>query len=114
VGLALAFISTRVDGLVMQKIAMLVAAAASLGTAATFTPELRPSGQAVADLGYSLLAGVVLGAGVWPYGASPIPPELQSSLLLRYPECDTLGRCGTAGPAAATLADGRSGAVDAE
>jgi hypothetical protein len=86
----------------MQKIAMAVAAAASLGAAATFSPDLRPSSQAVADLGYSLLAGVVLGAGVWPYGASPIPPELQSSLLLRSPDCDTSGHCGTAGPVSAT------------
>lgn len=113
-GWALAFIPTRVDGLVMQRIAMAVAAAASLGAAATIAPDFRPSSQAVADLGYSLLAGVVLGAGVWPYGASPIPPELQSSLLLRSSDCDTSGRCGTAGPVSATLADGRPGAVDAE
>jgi len=99
----------------MKKITMVaVAAVASLSVAATFTPDLRPSGQAAADLGYSLVAGVVLGAGVWPHPVSPIPPELQSNLPLRSPDCDTLGRCGTTGPAAAALADGRSSAVDAE
>ena len=103
----------RVDGLVMKKMVMTLAAAASLGAAATLTPELRPSGQTVADLGYSVLAGIVLGASVWSYAASPIPPELQSNLL-RSPDCDTRGECGVAGSVAATLADGRPGAVDAE
>ena len=106
-------VSMRVDGLVMKKIAMALAAAASLGAAATFTPELRPNGQTVADLGYSVLAGIVLGASVWSYATSPIPPEVQSNLL-RSPDCDTWGECGVAESVAATLADGRPGAVDAE
>jgi len=88
-------------------------AAASIGLAATVT-DVRPTGKAIADLGHSLAAGVILGSSVWPYGLSPVPPELQSAPLLGFSNCDGQGQCGIYRLATDTLVDGRAGTADIE
>jgi hypothetical protein len=88
----------------MQQTPVVLMAAAGIGLAATVAAtDVRPSGKVVADLAHSLAAGVVLGSGVWPYWVSPIPPDLQSTLLLKSPHCDWGSQCGVYGLASATF-----------
>jgi hypothetical protein len=88
----------------MPKTFIAVAAVAGIGLAAALTTtDIRPDRKMVADLGNSLAAGVILGSGVWPYWVSPIPPELQSRLLLKAPDCDGISQCGMYGLASATF-----------
>jgi hypothetical protein len=87
----------------MEKSAIVLMTAAGLGLAAMAATDIRPSHKAIADLGQSLAAGVILGSGVWPYGPSPIPPDLQSRLLVNAPDCDGVGQCGIYGLASATF-----------
>ena len=95
----------------MQKKSIGLVAAAGIGLAAMVAAtDIRPDGRAVGDLVNSLAAGVILGSGVWPYGLSPIPPELQSGLLLKTPDCDGVGRCGMYGLASATFVNAGDGA----
>ena len=81
----------------MPKFLIAFAAAAAIGLAALAGTDIRPDIKKVADLGHSLAAGVILGSGVWPYGVSPTPPDLQSRLLLSIPDCDDGGQCGMYG-----------------
>jgi hypothetical protein len=91
----------------MQKTFIVLAAMAGIGLAATVaTTDIRPDGKMVADLGRGLAAGVILGSGVWPYGLSPIPPDLQSRLLLSAPDCDDGAQCGMYGLASTTFVNG--------
>jgi hypothetical protein len=90
-----------------------ILAAASIGLAAA-AAHVRPSGEMVGDLGRSLAAGVILGAGVWPYSLSSVPPELQSAPLLSFPTCDWRGQCGIYGLASATFVDGWADTADSE
>jgi hypothetical protein len=70
-------------------------AGAGLGLAGlAAAPDLRPDSQTVSDLTQSLAAGVILGSGVWHYGLSPVPPDLQSTLLRQSAHCDPQGQCG--------------------
>ena len=92
----------------MPKFLIAFAAAAGIGLAALAGTDIRPDGKMVADLGHSLAAGVILGSGVWPYGLSPIPPDLQSRLLLSAPDCDDVGQCGMYGLASTTFVNGSS------
>jgi hypothetical protein len=100
----------------MQKTSIVLAAAAGIGLAAMVAATdhrpggNRPGGWAVGDLANSLAAGVILGSGVWPYGLSPIPPELQSGLLRKTPDCDGVGQCGMYGLASATFVSAGDGA----
>jgi hypothetical protein len=88
----------------MQKTIVAFAAAAGIGLAAALAAtDIRPDGKMVADLGHSLAAGVILGSGVWPYGLSPIPPDLQSRLLRSAPDCDEGAQCGMYGLASTTF-----------
>jgi len=88
----------------MQKTSMVLVAAAGIGLAAMVAAtDIRPGGRAAGDLANSLAAGVILGSGVWPYGLSPIPPDLQSGLLLKTPDCDGVGQCGMYGLASTTF-----------
>jgi hypothetical protein len=87
----------------MPKFLIAFAAAAALGLAGLAAADIRPDGKLVAELGHSLAAGVILGSGVWPYGLSPIPPDLQSRLLLSAPDCDDGAQCGMYGLAATTF-----------
>jgi hypothetical protein len=64
------------------------------------------------DLGHSLAAGVILGSAVWPYGVSPIPPDLQAKMLLDSPGCDGDDQCGMYGLASATFVSGDGAADD--
>jgi hypothetical protein len=94
---ALAWVSTHLQGWFMQ-MTSIVLAAAGIGLAAMVAAtDVRPGGLVVGDLANSLAAGVILGSGVWPYGPSPIPPDLQSRLLLKTPDCDGVGQCGMYG-----------------
>jgi hypothetical protein len=94
----------------MQKTIVAFAAAAGIGLAAALAAtDIRPDGKMVADLGHSLAAGVILGSGVWPYGLSPIPPDLQSRLLLSAPDCDDVGQCGMYGLASTTFVNSGAG-----
>jgi hypothetical protein len=93
----------------MPKFLIAFAAAAGLGLAVLATTDIRPDGKMVADLGHSLAAGVILGSGVWPYGLSPIPPDLQSRMLLGAPDCDDGGQCGMYGLASTTFVNTSDG-----
>jgi hypothetical protein len=88
----------------MPKTLIVLAAAAGIGLAAF---AASPGGGKMAgDLGHSLAAGVILGSAVWPYGVSPIQPELQAKLLLDSPGCDGDDQCGMYGLASATFVNG--------
>lgn len=63
-----------------------------MGLAATVA-IYRPNDEQVADFVQSLAQGVILGAGSWPYGLSPVPPELQATLLPRSLDCDAQSQC---------------------
>src|SRR5580704_2085876 len=88
-------------------------AAASIGLAAA-AADFWPSSEMVADLGHSLTAGVILGAGVWPYNLSPVSPELQSMPLISFSTCDWRGQCGIYGLASATFLDRWTDIADSE
>jgi hypothetical protein len=91
----------------MQQTPIVLVAAAVIGLATTIAAtDLRLSGKVAGDLVQSVAAGVILGSGVWPYGLSPIPPELQSKLLLGSPDCDGDLQCGMYGLASATFVNG--------
>jgi ethanolamine ammonia-lyase large subunit len=78
----------------MQKtLIVTVAAGACIGLAATIAATYRPNDEQVADFAQSLAQGVILGAGSWPYGLSPVPPELQATLLPRSLDCDAQSQC---------------------
>jgi hypothetical protein len=94
----------------MPKTLIVFAAAAGIGLAAVAASDIRPDRKLVADLGRSLAAGVILGSGIWPYGLSPIPAELQTRLLLSAPDCDGVGQCGMYGLASATFVNSGDGA----
>jgi hypothetical protein len=100
----------------MRKTLIVLVAGAGIGLAATVAAtDHRPGGNrsdgwAVGDLANSLAAGVILGSGIWPYGLSPIPPELQSGLLRKTPDCDGAGQCGMYGLASATFVSAGDGA----
>jgi hypothetical protein len=97
-------VSTHLRGWFMQKTSIVLMAAAGIGLAAMVAAaDHRPRGRVVGDLANSLAAGVILGSGVWPYGLSPIPPDLQSGLLRKTPDCDGVGQCGMYGLASATF-----------
>jgi hypothetical protein len=90
----------------MPKIPFVFAAMAGIGLAggAEFAAtDIRPDAKMLGDLGYSLAAGVILGSAVWPYGLSPTPPDLQSTLVFNPPGCDGDGQCGMYGLASAAL-----------
>jgi hypothetical protein len=94
----------------MKKTSMVLVAAAGIGLAAVVAAtDIRPGGRAAGDLANSLAAGVILGSGVWPYGLSPIPPDLQSGLLLKTPDCDGVGQCGMYGLASTTFVNASDG-----
>jgi hypothetical protein len=98
----------------MEKTPIVLMTAAGLGLAVmAAATDIRPSHKAIADLGQSLAAGVILGSGVWPYGPSPIPPDLQSRLLVNAPDCDGVGQCGIYGLASATFLNSDDAADDA-
>lgn len=97
------------DGLVMQRFLIVIAAAGSLGATAIFAADVRSSRHQ--ELRESVLAGVILGANVWPYGVGPSLPDVRSTLL-RSPDCDVASQCGMYGLASATLVGGRSADVD--
>ncbi len=81
----------------MRKL-LIALAAAAIGMAAMSTAlSLQPSRQAAADLGHSILAGLILGSGVWPYGTSPVPAALQASLWPGSQSCDWQSHCDDAG-----------------
>jgi hypothetical protein len=100
----------------MRKTSIVLVAGAGIGLAATVAATdhrpgaNRPGDRAVGDLANSLAAGVILGSGIWPYGLSPIPPELQSGLLRKTPDCDGVGQCGMYGLASATFVSAGDGA----
>ena len=95
----------------MQKIVVVLVAAASLGIAAVSANEMRQSDR-LGDLVQSLAAGVVLGSGVWSYGVSPVPPEQQAGLLQPPPDCDEQSRCGTYGLASDSWVEWRPATAD--
>jgi hypothetical protein len=91
----------------MSKMLIVGAAVAGIGLAAfAATPD---GGRMAGDLGHSLAAGVILGSAVWPYGVSPIPPDLQAKLLLDSPGCDGDDQCGMYGLASATFVSSGDG-----
>jgi hypothetical protein len=103
-------VSTHLQGWFMQKTSIVLVAAAGIGLAAMVAAtDHRPGGRAVGDLANSLAAGVILGSGVWPYGLSPISPDLQSGLLRKTPDCDGVGQCGMYGLASATFVNAGAG-----
>ncbi len=88
----------------MPKTLLVFAAIAGIGLAggAEFAAsDVRPDGKMLGDLGHSLAAGVILGSAVWPYGLSPTPPDLQSTLVFNPTGCGGDGQCGMYGLAAA-------------
>ena len=90
----------------MQKALIVLAATAGIGLAAPWAaPLVQPSREVIPTLAHGLIAGVILGSGVWPYGVSPVPPGLQTRLLLGSPDCDWEGRCGAYGLASTAKTD---------
>jgi hypothetical protein len=87
-------------------------AAASIGLAPA-AADFWPSSEMVADLGHSLTAEVILGAGVWPYNLSLVSHELQSMPLIGFSNCDR-GQCGIYGLASATFLDRRTNNADSK
>ena len=78
----------------MQKTLIVVlAAGACISLAATMAATDRPNGEQVTGFAQSLADGVILGAGSWPYGLSPVPPELQATLLPRSLDCNAMRQC---------------------
>jgi hypothetical protein len=89
----------------MPKTLFVIAAMAGIGLAgaAEFAAtDIRPDAR-IAALGHSLAAGVILGSAVWPYGLSPTPPDLRSTLVFNPPGCDGDGQCGMYGLASAAF-----------
>jgi hypothetical protein len=80
----------------MQKTMVVLVVAASLGVAAVSANGMR-QGDRLGDVVQSLAAGVVLGRGVWSYGVSPVPPQMQAGLLQPGPDCPQQGGCGSYG-----------------
>jgi hypothetical protein len=77
----------------MRKLMIVLAAAGGIAVAAPIVATaIQPSGEDIAAVAHSLVAGVILGSGVWPYGQSPVSPELQSRLL-DFPDCSWPGQC---------------------
>jgi hypothetical protein len=93
----------------MGKLLVVIAAAGSLGAAVVLVADDGLSRQS--ELRESLLAGIILGATVWPYGVGPILPDVRSTLL-RTPDCDVASECGMYGLASATFVNGRSAGSD--
>jgi hypothetical protein len=90
----------------MQKALIVLAAAAGIGLAAPIAAtDLQPSGEVIASMAHGLVAEVILGSGVWPYGVSPAPPELQARLLRGSPDCDWETQCGAYGLASTVFPD---------
>jgi hypothetical protein len=91
----------------MSKMLIVGAAVAGIGLAAF---AANPgAGKMAGGLADSLAAGVILGSTVWPYGVSPIPPDLQAKVLRDSPGCDGDGQCGMYGLASATFVNGGDG-----
>jgi ethanolamine ammonia-lyase large subunit len=78
----------------MQKTLIVVlTAGACIGLAATLAATYRPSGDQITGFAQSLADGVILGAGSWPHGLTPVPPELQATLLPRSLDCNANRQC---------------------
>jgi ethanolamine ammonia-lyase large subunit len=78
----------------MQKtLVVVLTAGACIGLAATLAATDRPNGEQVKGFAQSLADGVILGAGSWPYGLSPVPPELQATLLPKAVDCNAMRQC---------------------
>jgi hypothetical protein len=78
----------------MQKtLVVVLTAGACIGLAATLAATDRPTGEQVTGFAQSLADGVILGAGSWPYGLSPVPPELQATLLPKSLDCNAMRQC---------------------
>jgi hypothetical protein len=77
----------------MQKLLIVVAAAGGIAVAAPLAATtIQPSDEGIAALAHSLVAGVILGSGVWPYSLSPVSSE-QARQLLDSPDCGWPGQC---------------------
>jgi hypothetical protein len=99
----------------MPKTLLALVAGAGLGLAGLVAvADLRPAPKLVSDLTQSLAAGVILGSGVWPYGLSSVPPDLQSTLLRQSPDCDPQGQCGIYRLASSTFINWRPDSDDTE
>ena len=81
---------------------VLIVSAVAVALAATVAGLGRDS---TANVGRSLIAGVILGSQVWPYGLSALSPESQTSLLLGAPDCSLPGQCDTYGLASTASPD---------
>jgi hypothetical protein len=77
----------------MQKLLIVLAAAGGIAVAAPLAATtIAHSDEGVAALAHSLVGGIILGSGVWPYSLSPVSPE-QATLLLVSPDCGWPGQC---------------------
>ena len=81
-----------------------VATAMSVGLVATIVATgPGPSARLAAEVGRGVVAGVILGSGVWP--SNLIPGDIQSQLLLWSLDCERQGQCRNYGLAAAAPAE---------
>jgi hypothetical protein len=88
-----------------MNILAVLATATSVGLVATVAATgPGPSGRLAAEVGRAMVAGVILGSGVWP--SNLVPAEIQSQLLLWSLDCERQGQCGHYGLASASPADG--------
>jgi hypothetical protein len=78
----------------MQKALVVLATAASMGLAITtsIAIDFRPNGRMAAEVGRALVAGVILGSGVWPYNLKPNPPEIETRLMT-FANCNWQAHC---------------------
>jgi hypothetical protein len=78
----------------MQKALVVFATAASMGLAITtsIAIDFRPNGRMAAEIGYAVVAGVLLGSGVWPYNLNPNPPEIETRLMT-FANCNWQAHC---------------------
>jgi hypothetical protein len=78
----------------MQKALVVFATAASMGLAITtsIAIDFRPNGRMAAEVGLALVAGVILGSGVWPYNLKPNPPEIETRLMT-FTNCNWQAHC---------------------
>jgi hypothetical protein len=78
----------------MLKLLIVLTAAGGIAVAAPLAATtIAPNEEGIATLAHSLVAGVILGSGVWPYSQSLLGPESQAKLLLDSPDCGWLGQC---------------------
>jgi hypothetical protein len=90
---ALSGIRVHARSVFMAKTLMILAGAASLGFAVVAVTGPPIDRQTAAEVSHAIVAGVILGSGVWPYNSISGPTELQPRVMLGSAECEGQPQC---------------------